>query len=222
MRSRTSMPSFSPPWGLWYPRYPYGPSRPCPDPWAISSVGERPPHTREVVGSNPTSPTTPPHLRTPIGAPSRCPALHSKDAGGPRARGTEPAVPVHFRHADGSTVCRNHPAASATLAAPRSSIPMNRRREACFSPSSSVALPIGLAQGAKRTLPPHGPHGPGPEGITERRLWSHRWQVPPRGDPGKSRRSRTSPPRIPPLGTAREEPSSYRISERSMGGEQGG
>ena len=26
--------------------------------WAISSVGERPPHTREVVGSSPTSPTT--------------------------------------------------------------------------------------------------------------------------------------------------------------------
>src|SRR5665647_44326 len=33
---------------------------PAPHPWAISSAGERPPHTREVVGSNPTSPTIPP------------------------------------------------------------------------------------------------------------------------------------------------------------------
>src|SRR5664280_1603442 len=38
------------------------PAPPTSRPWAISSVGERPPHTREVVGSNPTSPTTLPFL----------------------------------------------------------------------------------------------------------------------------------------------------------------
>ena len=51
------MMSFSPDHGLWYPLHPHGPHGLL-DPWAISSAGERPPHTREVVGSNPTSPTT--------------------------------------------------------------------------------------------------------------------------------------------------------------------
>ncbi len=52
-------------------RYPYGPR---PHPWAISSAGERPPHTREVVGSNPTSPTTLTATR-----PSARPAVLSRD-----------------------------------------------------------------------------------------------------------------------------------------------
>ena len=46
-------------------------------PWAISSAGERPPHTREVVGSNPTSPTTsPPHPA--ITSSTACPACTAR------------------------------------------------------------------------------------------------------------------------------------------------
>lgn len=64
MRSTASVASFSPPVRLWYPQPPAErvAGRSTPHSWAISSAGERPPHTREVVGSNPTSPTTSPLL----------------------------------------------------------------------------------------------------------------------------------------------------------------
>ena len=65
-------------------------------PWAASSVGERLPHTQEVVGSTPTPPTSQRHVAPSSSGLGRSP-LKAETAGSNPAG----ATPIHITRAEG-------------------------------------------------------------------------------------------------------------------------